>query len=77
VVHGHEVEPDESAETEGGVIAPQLVFLHQQLNELVQDEGAAGGRRPVVVVIVLTVFVVVGLVVVVAARAGAVERSKD
>jgi hypothetical protein len=66
MIHGHEVETDKSSETQGGVVAPQLVLLHQELDKLVEDKSAAGRGGPMVmVVIVLAVFVVMGFVVVV------------
>jgi len=66
VVHGHEVEANETTEAERGIVAPELVLLHEELDKLVEDEGATGRRGPVVVVVVvLAVLVVVRFVVVV------------
>jgi hypothetical protein len=66
VVHGHEVEANETTEAERGIVAPELVLLHEELDKLVEDKGATGRRGPVVVVVVvLAVLVVVRFVVVV------------
>ena len=71
MIHGHEVETDESSETQSGVVAPQLVLLHQELDKLVEDKCAAGrGGTVVMVIVVLTVLVVVGFVVVVVVAGG-------